>query len=208
VKVLLSTFGFDGVKVTEAMRFIAYDRLVLITSQDNTFTSDYRQLLDLNALAGMTVETLIVDKFDLMEAREAIASRVRELQRGNHEVALNVSGGTRILSSAAILAAFETGIDAYHASDRLVRLPVLKKVSFEERLTAQDRDALLAVRDSESINGLRMRQGQEGGLILGPVLRLKKMGLVEARVGRDGVRVCLTALGTSTRVALLRSRRE
>jgi hypothetical protein len=93
VRVLLSAFGFDGGKVTDAMRLIGYDRLILITSEDNTFTDVYKELLELNAMAGAPVETLLVDKFDLMGSEQAIVAKIEEIRRVTNSIALNVTGG-------------------------------------------------------------------------------------------------------------------
>lgn len=191
---LFSTFGYDRKKVTRAMRAIPHDRLVIVTSEDNTHLEDYEQIMDIARISGVRMDTLLVDKFDLMSSFQAIVGAIRERMKAKDSVFINISGGTPLLADAALLAAFETGVEAYHVGEVAVRLPVLRGVSIEEVLGAEERKALLAYRP-----GLRLQDikalGPRGEDLTATFLKLKRMGLVLARLDARGTIICLSPKG-------------
>jgi hypothetical protein len=199
---LYSTFGFEKEKVTMAMRAIPFDRLVVITSQDNTFRDEYQDILQINRISRTPVETLIVDKFDLIGSFAAIVNSIQHHKEMRDKVAINISGGTVLLADAALLAAFQTGVDAYHVDDRVIKLPVLRGVSIEERLSPDQQRTLLRLEGDTDLAALQKEAGPEAARTLKDLRTLKKMGLVQVGSG-DGVTwVSLTRMGEYYRKAL------
>ena len=208
MKVLYSTFGFDKEKVTRAMRSLAYDRLVIVTSEDNTRSEEYLDILEINRMSRTPVDTLIVDKFDLLECFEDIMESLLENKKNNDSVAINISGGTSLLACAAMLAAFQTGVEAYHVDDAVVRLPVLRHVSFEETLTEGQRGALLNFVDGVRLDEIRaMRKSNNERDLLIDYLALKKIGMLESKSEDDLARLYLTKFGQTYKRFLAKGRK-
>lgn len=205
MRVLYSTFGFDKAKVTRAMRALGHDRLVLITSEDNTFRDDFSEIERVCDIASTPMEVLVVDKFDLLQAFQKIADSIESRKKAREEVVVNVSGGTGLLSSAAMLAAFQTGVEAYHVDDRVVRLPVLRLPGMGERLDPRQVDVLLRLREGMRLGpDGRYMDGKER-LDVGVLLELKNLGLLRTSV-RKGIEISLTDLGRYYRDWLIKAR--
>jgi hypothetical protein len=204
LRFLYSTFGFEKEKVTRAMRAIPFDRLVVITSEDNTFRDEYLEILEVNRISGTPVETLLVDKFDLMGSFATIVKSVQQQQGRMDRVAINISGGTVLLADAALLAAFHTGAEAYHVDDKVIRLPVLMGATIEERLSMDQQRTLLRVGGGADLAVLKEGTGQEMAGMLKDLRALRKMGLVQTEVGGGKTWISLTRMGEYYRSTLQR----
>ena len=129
-RTLVATFGFDERRVLPALRLLAYDSLVLVTGREATRTPGYARLKDLEP--GMRTVTL--DPFDLLACVGTIARVFEEVRESGSVPRVSLSGGTKILSAAALLAAFQEGVEAWYcdADGEPVRLPVLRGIRFSE----------------------------------------------------------------------------
>ena len=137
VRTLICTFGFNEKKVLAAMRSIPYSRLVLVAGKDVLDGAEYRLMVALEEKSGGTVETVIVDPFDFADCYDGVDRAIRSHLTGG-DVTLNISGGTKILADAAILAAFQNGVEAYHCEESMVKLPVMRGVRFEDAFSVED----------------------------------------------------------------------
>ncbi len=110
LRVLLTTFGFDEGKIIATMRMLAYDKLVVITGQDSLQKKGYNRLLEIESSAPNSMETIVVDVFDFMDCFWKVDETIAKYDLPGNEVILNISGGTKVLSDAALLAGFQNGI--------------------------------------------------------------------------------------------------
>lgn len=176
------------------MRAIPHDRLVIITSEENTRSEDFARILEAGRMSGAPVETLLVDKFDLMSAFQAMVEAFQRRRTAREEVAVNISGGTQLLSDAALLAAFHTGVECYHIAESACRLPVLRGVEITDPLSKGQKDALLAFEDGMSMQkAMAMAKVHQG--LMEDLMGLRKAGAIESREEGERVRLYLTKKG-------------
>ncbi len=123
-RTLIATMGFDERHVLPSLRLMPYDRLVLVAGRETFRSAGFRRLKVLEP----GLRTVRVDPFDLTDALESIRGTIRRAV-GDGPVRISASGGTKILTNAAILAAFQEGIEAWYCDPDPVRLPVLRGVS-------------------------------------------------------------------------------
>jgi len=123
-RTLIATMGFDERHVLPSLRLMPYDRLVLVAGRETFRSAGFRHLKILEP----GLRTVRVDPFDLTDALESIRGTIRRVV-GDGPVRISASGGTKILTNAAILAAFQEGIEAWYCDPDPVRLPVLRGVS-------------------------------------------------------------------------------
>jgi len=123
-RTLIATMGFDERHVLPSLRLLPYDRLVLVAGRETFRFAGFRRLKVLEP----GLRTVRVDPFDLTDALESIRVTIRRAA-GEGSVRISASGGTKILTNAAILAAFQEGIEAWYCDPDPVRLPVLRGVS-------------------------------------------------------------------------------
>ena len=123
-RTLIATMGFDERHVLPSLRLMPYDRLVLVAGRETFRSVGFRRLKVLEP----GLRTVRVDPFDLTDALESIRGTIRRAV-GDGPVRISASGGTKILTNAAILAAFQEGVEAWYCDPDPVRLPVLRGVS-------------------------------------------------------------------------------
>ncbi len=190
-RVLISTFGFDPENVLRALRWIAYDRLALIAGSKSLREPGFRALEAAERAAGGTVEVVSVDPFDFRSCFEGTVGAIQWHRRAGRGVQVNVSGGTKVLADAALLAAFQEGVEAWHCEDRPVRLPVLKGVAFADRLTAAQRAVLASVerpRTAAHVVGRLREQGHAERTVQAAITHLRDQGLVTVTL-REGAAI-------------------
>src|SRR3989442_14929298 len=122
-RTLIATMGFDERHVLPSLRLLPYDRLVLVAGGETIRSAGFRQIRALEP----ALRSVRVDPFDLMSALESIRGMIR-LAATDGSVRISASGGTKILTNAAILAAFQEGVEAWYCDPYPVRLPVLQGV--------------------------------------------------------------------------------
>ena len=126
-----------------------------------------------------------VDPFDFRSCFEGAVAAIRRHRRTGHEVQVNVSGGTKILADAALLAAFQEGVDTWHCEDRPVRLPVLRGVTFSDWLTRAQHAVLNAVDRARPVSAVVKRLGSQGyreASVQAAVKALYEQGLVRLAI--------------------------
>lgn len=178
MKVLLSGHGEDRAALDAARRAVAHQRLILFTHkpEDDSLVT----LREMESLAGVAVEVRPVDPADLLgclaEARRVIE---REAQ---HDVQVHVAGGSNLVASALLLAAFQHGIDAFYCHPRGVsRLPVILRSDLTERFNEADRAILLALPEhGEKELGELVGEGRQPTTVKASLLRLRALGVVKA----------------------------
>src|SRR6059036_4283140 len=126
--------GFDERHVLPSLRLMPYDRLVVVAGPETFRSAAFRRLKGLEP----GLRTIRVDPFDLTDALESIRGTIRRAT-GEGPVRISASGGTKILTNAAILAAFQEGIEAWYCDPDPVRLPVLRGMRLEEAFSPAER---------------------------------------------------------------------
>jgi len=144
-RVLISTFGFDESKVLRALRWLPYDRLVLLAGGKSLREPGLRKLQAAERAGGGTVEVVRVDPFDFTSCFYGALGAIERNRKAGHDVRVNVSGGTKVLADAALLASFQAGVEAWHCEDRPLKLPVLKGVTFPDYLRPVHKAVLASV---------------------------------------------------------------
>lgn len=199
MRTLICTYGYRQDKIIKAMRTIDHDELVLVTGNENTSRSEYVRILELARKLGTPVETVIVDIFDFMSCFSRIDEAVRRRQEGNHTAVINISGGLWLLSDAAMMAALNNGCESYYVDEVVVKMPVMLpvlKVRFEERLTSEQKEALLELKDGMPVpaSGSPDKASERR---LRALRDLKGMGIMSVDLTSGQPRVFLTANGSS-----------
>src|SRR5256885_7586158 len=116
--------GFDERHVLPALRLMPYDRLVVVAGRDTFRSPGFRRLKALEP----DLQAVGVKPFDLGASLASIRETIAQASRDG-PVRISASGGPKTLMNAAILAAFQEGIEAWYCDPDPVRLPVLRGIS-------------------------------------------------------------------------------
>lgn len=187
-RTLIATMGFDERHVLPALRLLPYDRLVLVAGGNTFHSPGFRTLRSLEPNA----QVVRVDAFDFADCLETIQGIVR-LAEKNGPVRMTVTGGTKILAMAAVLAAFQQGIEAWYCDPNPIRLPVLRGVRFTASFPPAEVAVIRSLRREVSLDALVsavMGSAFARRTILGAIHSLAGAGLVELenREGRTTIR--------------------
>ncbi len=151
MRILASTFRQgDLEKILQAMRSLPYDRLLLIGITGIEDCEDAKRLTHLEEMAGHHVEFEVADDDGFMNIVGKVAGGLASRMNGRHNdgidsLILNISGGSKLLGDAALLAAFELGIETYHVNGRVTRLPVIQGATARDRFTRNQARMLEAI---------------------------------------------------------------
>jgi len=196
-RTLIATMGFDERHVLPSLRLLPYDRLVLVAGRETVRSAGFRRLRALEP----ALRTVRVDPFDLMGSMESIRETIRSAAKDG-SVRISASGGTKILTNAAILAAFQEGVEAWYCDPDPVRLPVLQGVVLDAVFSPAERGIARAlhgpITQDRLVSGVA-GQGFARRTVLSAVQSMVGKGLVE--IGREGGSVWVRP---SSRFALFR----
>jgi len=190
-RILISTFGFDPEKVLRALRWIGYDRLALVAGGRSVREPGFRRLEAAVRASGDSVEVVVVDPFDFRSCFEGALAAIQRHRRAGREVRVNVSGGTKVLADATLLAAFQEGVEAWHCEEAPVRLPVLKGVSFADSLSPAQKAVLSSIERPQTTAQIveRLRGlGYSDRSTQTAITRLREQGLIAVKL-RGGAAV-------------------
>lgn len=205
MRILISTFGPDPENTLAAMRAIAYDKLVLVLAESSMDTTGYKHINETEMNSGGAIKAIIVDEFDLKDCFRDIVDYVRENaetpvknKKVENVFSINISGGSKIMGDAALLAAFHLGLPAYHCEKaRIIRLPVIKGVSLRDRLSESQIAVLKEMGMRDSVDDIARK--------LGPMLteetirkslrKLRKMGVIRTVASEGRIVAELTESG-------------
>ncbi len=189
MRVLVSTFGpEDADRVLQAMRQLPYDKLVL-AGDDRVLESDaFTRINDLEEMAGHTIDFETVDQDDFMALVDGVSEILSSYgDRGKNQVVLNISGGSKLLGDAALLAAFRVGVETFHIDDRITKLPILRGATARDRFTpSQVRLIEMIGEQNPALGDLITGMGPSSRQSAERVVReLRKQGMLISEV-RDG----------------------
>ena len=179
--------GYDERHVLPSLRLLPYDRLVLVAGRETVRSAGVRRLRALEP----ALRVVRVDPFNLMGALESIRGTIRAAATDG-SVRISASGGTKILTNAAILAAFQEGVETWYCDPEPVRLPVLRGVRVGAAFSAAERAIARAlhspIRHDRLVAVIR-DQGFARRTVLGAVRSLAAKGLIELEREAGGVLV-------------------
>ncbi len=185
---LITTFGFDEKKVLSAMRMLVYDKLVLVTGEDSLEKDGYKHLMDIDPGGVDGMQTVIVNVFDFTECLDRIKDMITEYRAKGWKVILNVSGGTKVLSPAALLAAFHEGVRAYHCEEECTELPVILNASTEKILGEEQIEVLKRIEgvvEREELEEMLVEEGHTLSRVQAAIRRLNDLGVLETKVEKE-----------------------
>jgi hypothetical protein len=187
-RVLITTFGFDDKKIQSAMRMLAYDKLVLVTGEDSLKKDSYKRLQEIESGDLDAMETVVADVFDFTDCLKKVEGAIDRYSKKGVDVIVNFSGGTKVLSDAALLASFQKGVKAYHCDDELIELPTIKDLSIEKRLSEMQMKVILKIDgkiERKELEQMLVEEGNPLSSVQKAVRELKKMELLEVAL-EDG----------------------
>jgi hypothetical protein len=190
------------------MRGLGYDKLVLLCDGDSEDSSALRRIKSLEDMANHALEVEPVRGSGFMEIVEEISSILAGYREalggtGRERIALNISGGPKLLGDAALFAAFRLGVEAYHCDTKVTKLPVLKGATARDMFTPTQLRVLGLLdrgwKDLESLVGGTKAQSRQSTL---RVLReLRKLDLVKTQASEGSIRIALTDAGVEAKRA-------
>ncbi|HYS99667.1 MAG TPA: hypothetical protein VEO20_03290 [Thermoplasmata archaeon] len=187
-RTLIATMGFDERHVLPALRLMPYDRLVVVAGPETFRSGGFRRLKGLEP----SLRPVPVRAFDLLDSLATVRRTILD-SAAKGPVRLSVAGGTKILTSAAILAAFLEGVEAWYCAPEPIRLPVLHGLRLTEVFSPSERTMVGLIRGPVSIERLVSTAGLRGmsrRTALAAIRSLVAKGLleIEVRSGRSFVR--------------------
>ena len=177
LRTLIATIGFDERHILPSLRLLPYDRLVLVGGRNSFRSAGFRRLRALEP----DLEVVRVDAFDLGDCLESIEGCIREA-RAIGPVRISATGGTKILTMAALLAAFHEGVEAWNCDPDPVRLPVLRGVGLAAAFVPAEQAVMHLLRGRTSLDrflALVVGRGFARRTVLAAVRSLAAKGLVE-----------------------------
>ncbi len=195
---LISTFGGEIGEIVGGIRSLPHDHLVLVVDEPPDENAAVRSFLD---RLGIRHEILPVDPSDITGSALLIERKVQEHIANGWRARVDITGGRKLLSDAAMLAALSTGAEICCFEMGARRFPLLAAMGVREALP-KDLAELITTRSwpmsMDEVRGL----GRDHPLP--PSLRrMKQMDLV--RLDDHGSpMICLTERGKACLDRLLR----
>ncbi len=188
---VFGTLGFTPEKFLPSLRHHApIEAVCLFHDADERSHEAAEEVAEHCNDIGLPCETIEVDAFDMIEATKAIREEVSQADPSG--VVFNITGGTAVLSCAALLTCVLEGLRAETTDMRDMSKPPqslpLLTMSYKELLTGAQQDVLAAIaersgkvsqRDLTEILGLRK------ATVSHHVKSLKERGLVHGKRAED-----------------------
>ncbi len=157
----IATVGEDTDPVFVGIKEYPVSKLILIhTKEQNEDVMDITSKL---SPLKLDIERVMIRENLLIEVLQEITNIVNNESMRYDDIYINVGSGTKIMSCAALSAAFVNGIKAIHVmNDMPILLPVLK-FSYNELISDAKLNILKAINDSDGeINSLTELSKQSG----------------------------------------------
>jgi putative CRISPR-associated protein (TIGR02619 family) len=144
--VLFGTLGWRPQSLIPSIRSTEGLERVALYHSDHAKSREARaKLVEFCRGLGVHVNAVeLDDAFNLIEIAERIRADVRKERAAGAAVRFNIAGGTRLMSSAALLACILEGVPATYVHDDTyeeIPLPLLR-ITYGERLTPKQREVL------------------------------------------------------------------
>ncbi|PCN50260.1 hypothetical protein B6U99_05415 [Candidatus Geothermarchaeota archaeon ex4572_27] len=208
MKVHFATVGRRLEPILVGIRSIGADRLVLFATRgvENESWPVALELADRLKAIMVEVRPIVeIELFDLVEDVKRMVATIREVRRElserPHEMYFNVSGGTKVMSMAGLIASYMEGLKPYYVVERptepfeapLIMLPALPRGL--DSLTRHQKEVLIALKDGpKNLKEIAEKVGIAIPSVKHNVDKLTALGLIEPSEGR-GRKVRLTDVG-------------
>lgn len=198
---LVSTYGGDVSQIMPGLRALPHDHLLLVTERTLEKSEAIQVLLD---RLGIRYEVLVVNPADLTGAAMKIEDSMHKHKAQGWATRMDITGGRKLLSDAALLAALSTGSEVCCFESGQRRFPLLVARRVKEALPKQIADPLLDISWPIPLSELK---GRSDNVPLPSLLRtMKRMDLVRSEESDMGPMLTLTERGTACREWLLRAK--
>lgn len=144
------------------MRVLSYDRLVLVVGPGAREDATYRRILQMESFSRDPVTAVTVNPFDFSDCFTTMNGLISSHNVPPHRVIVCIAGGTKLLTNAALLAAFQNGVEVYHVGDELLKLPVVLGLRVKDRFTSTEIRVVRALREGETLEDIRARLSELG----------------------------------------------
>jgi CRISPR locus-related DNA-binding protein len=146
VTVLFGTLGWRPQSLLPSIRSTEHlDRVVFYHSDHVKSREARSKVVEFCRSLGVPcTATEVRDAYDLLQVAEQIRTDIRKEKAAGGELRFNIAGGTRLMSSAALLVCILEGVPATYVHDetyREIALPLLR-VTYGEGLTRKQREVL------------------------------------------------------------------
>lgn len=207
----IATVGEDTDTVLVGMKSVPTHKLDLICLQEHKDSvNDFA--LNLEKTLKFDVDVHIVDGRIVESVLETVASILSAHKNEFEDVVLNVAGGEKILTCAAVSAAFFNGLKAFHLKDEIPMMLPVMKVKYSNMVSNAKMAVIQAIQDAggtiQSLGQLSDLSGYGRPLLSYHIWGddesrgLVELGLVEAERGRHGrLKANLTVLGKAMLLA-------
>jgi hypothetical protein len=135
--------------VLPSLRLIPYDQLIGVGGRDSFRSAGLRRLRALEP----SLQLVRVDPFDLEDCVRTIERTVGRARRVG-TVRISATGGTKVLTMAAFLAAFHEGVEAWYCDPEPIRLPILQGVRLEATFLPAEQALARVLRGRTSMDRL------------------------------------------------------
>ncbi len=186
---LVSTFGANISEIVPGLRSLPHDHLILVVE---TAANDGPAITFLERL-GVRHEVLAVDLQDLAAAAMRIEQRVRDHRWKGWGVRFDITGGRKLLSDTAMLAALAIGAEVCCYETKGRRFPLLAARGVGEALPREVADALLGTKWPFPLATVQELDGRHPLAIL--MRRMREMDLIEPTVAGKAPALALTGRG-------------
>ena len=144
--VLFGTLGWRPQSLLPSIRSTENLERVVFYHSDHAKSREARaKVMEFCRSLGVAASAVEVsDAFDLLQVAGEIRADIRKERAAGSDLRFNIAGGTRLMSSAALLVCILEGIPATYVHDETyqeIPLPLLR-ISYGEGLTARQREVL------------------------------------------------------------------
>jgi len=206
MKILISTFEPGPEDLFAAMTAIGYDKLVLVMEEKHASSKDFLSVKEAVEYSKGQIESIIVSRYDFMDCFNKIVGYVAGSlapRKGSKQtvdaISINISCGSKIMSDAAMLAAFYLGVPGYYCRPgKTVRLPVLTGVTIKDRFSEPQLKVMKALKKHGTVDALEKALSKElsKSAVDRSLAELRSMGMVKINSTGSGLATILTEPGT------------
>lgn len=139
----IATLGKEIGHIMSSFKEFKIDKLVIITSKE--FESKAKEVREKVGHFNIETEINIIDPFSKESYSSIIGVIIKEIKQCQEEceIFINITGGTNLMSSAALTAAQYIGANAYYVikgpkHDEFIKVPILK-ISLKESMSIKQR---------------------------------------------------------------------
>lgn len=202
MKVQFATVGHSAEPILLGVKSIGADRMYLFATNDSQPTA-----IEIGSiLSKLLIDVrpiVLLEPFDMVEGIKLMVKTIREAlcEVGNGaELYFNITGGTKIMTTSALIASYMEGVKPYYVVERpsevgpIVMLPSLPKGI--DALSNTQKKIIVVLKKLGSANILEIAKEVKMSVPSAKdnIDRLLKLGVVEPTKGR-GRKVKLTELG-------------